>query len=71
LESIGLDKSIVNGFDTKLAAMMARRHWIAHRADRNPMRGTGHHEAKSLSIAEITRWIDTVERLGEAVLSQV
>jgi hypothetical protein len=71
LNSVGLMESIVDGFAKDLAAMMARRHWIAHRADRNPKRGTGHHIAKSLSNAVVARWIETVERFGMSVLSRV
>jgi len=71
LEKIGIEKSIVDGFAATLAVMMARRHLIAHRADRNPIRGPGHHEAQSLSSSAVTRWIDTVERFGTAVLSRV
>src|SRR4051794_3623528 len=40
LNSIGLEESIVDGFAKDLAILMARRHWIAHSADRNPLRGT-------------------------------
>jgi hypothetical protein len=71
LNSIGLEESIVDGFATDLAAMMTRRHWIAHRADRNPQRGPGHHQAKSLSNAVVAGWIETVERFGIGVLSRV
>jgi hypothetical protein len=71
LSSVGVDELIVGSFAKRLAAMMARRHWIAHRADRNPLRGPGPHKTKSLSIAELTRWVDTVERFGKSVLSRV
>jgi hypothetical protein len=54
---------------SELAAMMARRHWIAHRLDANPEKGSGHHRVKSLANSSVTVWIAAVERLGREVLS--
>jgi hypothetical protein len=50
--------------------MMARRHWIAHRVDRNPMKGMGHHPVKSLSHPTVARWLDAVERFGQDILTR-
>ncbi len=71
LEKIGLDSGIVDRYSTELAAMMARRHWIAHRADVNTMRGSGHHPVKSLATSAVSRWIDAVTRCGQDILSQL
>jgi hypothetical protein len=51
--------------------MMARRHWIAHRADRNLLKGPGHHAVTSLSNAMVTYWMRTVERGGNELLSRI
>jgi hypothetical protein len=70
LEQIGLDPRIVDGYSAELAAMMTRRHWIAHRADRNTRRGAGHHPTKSLPSLAVSRWIDAVEQFGQDILSR-
>ena len=70
LEKVGLSPKLVDGYSLDLAAMMMRRHWIAHRADRNPEKGSGQHAAKSLSAQGVTRWINAVERCGQDILSQ-
>jgi hypothetical protein len=51
--------------------LMSRRHWIAHRVDRNPKSGSGHHPVKSLSSQAISKWILTVELFGHDILSKV
>lgn len=51
-----------------LAAMMSRRHWIAHRADRNRNSGRGHFVATSISKASVNAWISLVESLGARVV---
>ena len=50
-----------------IATMMARRHLIAHRADRNDNVGRGHHLAKPLSATVFQTWVDTVRKLGNSV----
>ena len=62
LEKVELDPKLADPYAVELAAMMTRRHWIAHRADRNPQKGTGHHPAKSLPNAVVSRWIEAVEK---------
>jgi hypothetical protein len=71
LEKIGLDSSTVNKYAQPLAAIMSRRHLIAHRADRNPSKGPGHHAVKSLSSADVSYWIATVERFANELLSKI
>ena len=70
LEQIGVDSHLVNQYSSVLAAMMTRRHWIAHRADRNPRKGRGHHPVTSLANATVSRWVDGVERFGNELLSK-
>jgi hypothetical protein len=48
LEMIGIDAKIVNKYSRPLAAIMSRRHWIAHRADRKRFRRPGDHPVMSL-----------------------
>ncbi len=70
LGNIGVVLKIDDDDSAELAAMMSRRHWIAHRVDRNPKKGSGHHPVKSLSNLAVSRWIDAVERLGQEILSR-
>jgi hypothetical protein len=70
LEKIGVNAHLVDRYAPILAAMMTRRHWIAHRADRNPRKGRGHHPAGSLAVAAVTRWVGGVERFGDDLLSK-
>src|SRR5207253_5589545 len=70
LEKIGVDSHLANQYAPVLAAMMTRRHWSAHRADRDPRKGPGHHPVKSLANAAVTRWIERVERFGNELLSK-
>jgi len=70
LVAIGCKIKIERDKRVELAAMMSRRHWIAHRLDRNPKKGSGHHRVKSLSILVVNRWIEAVERLGREILSE-
>ena len=71
LEKIEI-KLILEDRDARtLAAMMSRRHWIAHRADCNSSRGRGHHPVTSLSNAMVTYWMRTVERFGKELLSRI
>lgn len=60
---IGLQPSLLRPYASRLAAMMARRHLIAHRVDRNERRGRGHHQARSISRAMVESWIVAVEGL--------
>ena len=70
LVSIGIALEIDKREQTELAIMMSRRHWIAHRLDRNPRKGSGHHSVKSLSTLTVLRWIEAVERLGQNIHSR-
>jgi hypothetical protein len=70
LERIGIDPRFADAYSPELAAMMSRRHWIAHRADRNTLRGSGHHSVKPLAGGLVSRWIEAVEKFGLDVLSR-
>jgi hypothetical protein len=64
LVALGLATSILDPYKNTLGPMMARRHWIVHRADRNEMPGQGQHVAKSLSLTTVNRWRDAVRDFG-------
>jgi hypothetical protein len=71
LQAIGQDPLIVDEYATALGEMMARRHHIVHRADKNESVGTGHYKAKSISHEKIAEWIDTTERFVAKVLTHI
>ena len=68
LAQVGGDPTLVDAHANLIAAMMKRRHWIVHRADRTEMRGRGHHGARSIRRADVENWIQTVGTLGSNVL---
>jgi hypothetical protein len=61
--------SALDPYGGDLAAMMSRRHWIVHRADRNQAQGSGHFAAQSLSPSTVKTWLAAVEAFGKAVLA--
>lgn len=71
LGKIKVNYLIADELRNRLAVMMSRRHWIAHRADRNLSSGMGHQAAQSISAALVRRWIKAVERFGEDVLKLI
>ncbi len=72
LKKIGIDtKVLVTPHKNQLGAMMARRHWIVHRADRNDAQGSGQHAARSLSPTTVETWLRAVEVFGRAVLNEL
>lgn len=52
-------------------AMMRRRHLIAHRADRNPMAGSGHHLTQSIGRELVLSWTAEVESFGGALIAEL
>lgn len=70
LERIDLPIKIEKPLRTHLAALMVRRHHIAHRLDRNERAGRGHHPARSLGRSTVERWIEILEELGRDILSK-
>jgi hypothetical protein len=69
LDRIGVSYTIPTSQRNALAAMMSRRHQIAHRADRNPLSGSGHQRAVSISASIVNRWIGVVEAVGTEILA--
>ncbi len=64
--SLGLAPTLVDPYKNTLGPMMARRHWIVHRADRNAMPGQGNYAAQSISPATVKKWRDAVRDFGTA-----
>ena len=54
-----------------IAALMSRRHQIAHRADRNPARGRGRRRVRPLSKPVVVSWIAAIERVGGRMIAQL
>ena len=74
LRKLGLNQSIPQEVKTQLAAMMSRRHWIAHRADRYQLEGEiprGQTAEQAISEEQVREWVTTVSELGESILGWV
>lgn len=71
LERSGLDPNIVDPHVRQLAALMARRHWIVHRVDRNATTGRGQHPTQSLGVGTVQGWVKAVRGVGEAILAKL
>ncbi|MEY3214196.1 MAG: hypothetical protein RIT28_4677 [Pseudomonadota bacterium] len=54
-----------------LNVMIARRHHIAHRADRASAPGLRHHSVLPLHLDDVNAWIDIVRAIGDAVDQQL
>lgn len=71
VESIGLDKTLIDPFATYLGPMIDRRHWIVHRADRIPQVGREHQFARTIDVATVRTWAAKVREFGEVLLAAV
>lgn len=71
LEETDLPKPLVDPHRGKLAALMSRRHLIAHRADRNDLRGKGQHAANSIAKSMVVLWSTSVKDFGTAILEHL
>lgn len=72
LERSALEKSLVDPYKKNLAAMMSRRHWIVHRADRNRNAGApGQPRVLRITVKTVTTWKDTVEKFCSTVLARL
>jgi hypothetical protein len=69
LAKSGVVTDALDTYGSDLAAMMKRRHWIVHRADRNSAQGQGQFAAQSLSPTTVRAWIASVEAFGKALLA--
>lgn len=71
LRQVGLAPDLVAPHAATLEIVMRRRHLIAHRLDRDEMRGRGRHGAGSISKALVERWINTVDTFARSVLAKL
>ena len=71
LGQVGLRVPTDRVLKSRIAAMMARRHQIGHRLDRNHLNGRGHHQARSMSKKTVEDWIEAVEAFGAEILGQI
>ena len=71
LDQIGLSRSLLANDGKELAAMMARRHHIAHRADRAEDKSGGEPMSRPIESPTVTGWIDAVFRFGDAVTNSL
>lgn len=71
LQAIGVNTSRINGSFQILDQVMARRHQIVHRADRDETPGRGNHNVRSIGSTQVRSWADAVEKFTNDVLSQV
>jgi hypothetical protein len=56
-------------YSRDLAALIERRHRIVHQADKETGRGTGHHQATSLSKQRVEAWIGAVQGASSDILN--
>jgi len=54
-----------------LESLMKRRHWIAHRADRNRQSGPGQHTAASLGKKQVQAWSALVAQIGQSICASL
>jgi hypothetical protein len=69
LGKVGIGAAVVAPHASNLEALMKRRHWIVHRADRNQMQGSGQHAAQSLQPSTVDVWLNTVQTFGRDLLA--
>jgi hypothetical protein len=63
---LGLSSALLVPHRNELGTLMARRHWIVHRVDRNT--GRGSRATRALDNPTVERWFAAVRQLTTAVL---
>ena len=74
LRKTDVEFTIPSELRIKLAAMMSRRHWIAHRVDRDPLEAIDPSKpqlGQSILPELVSEWIGAVIEVGEAVLKEL
>ena len=64
LNQMSVSPTLLAAYGSKLAALMIRRHHIAHRADR----GLAGHRVLPIDHSAVVGWLDAIEAFGEALL---
>ena len=68
LQRIDVDRGVLDPYQSSLETMMKRRHWIAHRADKNPLTGKGQYLAQSLGKAVVEKWTKLLGIIGMNII---
>ncbi len=55
----------------RLGAMMKRRHWIVHRADRNDRGGSGQHPARTIDATTVRGWRNAVASVCQDIVAEL
>jgi hypothetical protein len=67
MTALGLAPAVLELYKDALGPMMARRHWIVHRADGNETAGRGHYAARTVAPATVKTWYAAVQGFGRDV----
>lgn len=72
LQKVNIDVAKVNSTFGTLQDLMARRHLIVHRADRqDQVAGSGDHEIRAINKQTVREWAHAVEDFGAAILGEL
>jgi hypothetical protein len=71
LQRVGVALDAARPSFSTLSTLIARRHNIVHRTDRDDTAGKGHHGTKSIGRQALLAWIAAVRSFGDAVLKQL
>lgn len=71
MSAIGVEVANVNAKFAILDELMARRHQIVHKADYDESGGAGNHKVKSIGVAQVKKWVESVESFGSTLLDEV
>ena len=74
LDRLELKVDIPSEIKSQLAAMMSRRHWIAHRADRELTEAPDPNRqevGRAIEPRDVNDWIDATTNLGQLVLAKI
>lgn len=71
LRRAAIDRTVLDRHAAIVYVAMQRRHWVVHHADRNIWSGRGHHETRSVSLAEFRRWRLHTEALCRAIIANL
>ncbi len=72
LAKVNVDVAKVNSAFGTLQDVMARRHQMVHRADRqDQVVGSGDHEIRGINKQAVRDWAKAVEDFGAALLSEI
>ncbi len=71
LNQMGLPRNLLDGHGSNLAALITRRHHIAHRADRYEGEGISHGFCRVIDLTTVSIWIKSVQDFGRSVTQAI